>query len=145
MKLCRKGQEQPRVVGGSKVIRRLTRIWHDLEKEQQWRYRELPPFALFEALKLNLLYADESEFARASWFWLRRPKTLFTKSLLRTLICVSSTPFLLVVPKIGFPLFSAWCLGIVIAAIADEVRLMSWRREYELSIDRLIGTLRKAI
>jgi hypothetical protein len=54
-----------------------------MQNELQWKYRELPPFALFEALKLNLLYADECEVERASWFWLRRPKPLFIKSLLR--------------------------------------------------------------
>jgi hypothetical protein len=140
MRLYSKRQEQLSLVGGSTIIRRLTRIWRDLEKEEQWRYRELPPFALFEALELNLLYADESEVARASWFWLRRPK-----SLLLTLICVCSAPLLLFVPRIGLPLYSAWSLGILVAAIADDVRFMRWRREYELSIDRLIRTLRKAI
>jgi hypothetical protein len=34
--------------------------WCDLPNEHQFKYRELPPFALFEALKLNLLYADDS-------------------------------------------------------------------------------------
>jgi hypothetical protein len=116
-----------------------------MQNEHRWKYRELPPFALSEALKLNLLYADECEVARASWFWLRRPKPLFTKSLLGSLICVSATPFLLFVFKVGFPLFLTWSLGILIAAIANEVRLIRWRCEYELSIDRLIGTLRKAI
>src|SRR5262245_52686652 len=49
------------------------------------------------------------------------------------------------VPKVGLPLFLTWSLGILIAAIANEVRLIRWRCEYELSINRLIGTLRKAI
>jgi hypothetical protein len=70
------------------------RIWRDLKKKQQRKYRGLPPVTLFEALKLNLRYADESELARAGWFWLRRPKTVLTKSLLRTLIYVSVAPFL---------------------------------------------------
>jgi hypothetical protein len=116
-----------------------------MENENQWKYPELPPFALFEELKLNPLYADEGKVARASWFWLRRPKPLFTKSLLDSLVCVSAAPFLVFVPTVGLPLFLTWSLGILIAAIADEVWLIRWRCEYELSIDRMIGTLRKAI
>jgi hypothetical protein len=117
-------------------MRRLTRIWHDLEAEQQWKYWALPPCHLFEMLKLNLLYADESELARAAWFWLRRPKTPLPKSLLYILLCVAATPCLFM-HMIGFLLFFAWCFGILIAAIDDEVRLIHWRREYENSIDRL--------
>ena len=56
------------------------------------KYRELPPVTLFEVLKLNLLYADESELARAAWFWLRRPKAPLPKSLLFILLCVAATP-----------------------------------------------------
>jgi hypothetical protein len=140
MKLYSEGGDKLPVIGRYGIMRRLTRIWRDLKNEQQWKYRELPPATLFEALKLNLLYADESEFARAGWFWLRRPKP-FTESLLRSLICVSGGPLLLFVPKAGLALSLAWCLGVRLAAIAEEVRLIIWRREYELSIDRLIRTL----
>ena len=125
-------------------MRRLRRVWRDLKEEQPWKYRELPPAILFEALKLNLLYADKSEFARAEWFWLRRPKGLLTESWLRSLICVSLGPFLFFVPKVGLPLFFAWCLGIRVLVLADQLRLMRWRREYERSIDRLIRTLHYA-
>jgi hypothetical protein len=129
------------VTGRNGIMRRLTRIWRDLTKEPPWKYHELPPAPLFEALKLNLLYADQSEFARAGWFWLRRPKTLLSESWLRSLICVAAAPLLFFVPEMGLPLFVIWCLGIWVVAIADELRLMRWRREYEISIDRLIRTL----
>src|ERR1700740_1520740 len=139
MKLCSEGGDRLPVIGRYAIMRRLTRIWRYLKNEQQWKYRELPPETLFEVLKLNLLYADESESARAGWLWLRRPKPL-TESLLRSLICVSGAPLLLFVPKVGLPLSLAWCIGVRLAGSAGPGRLMIWRRAYDLSIDRLIRT-----
>jgi hypothetical protein len=91
MKLCSEEGDQLPVIDRYAIMRRLMRIWRYLKSERQWKYRELPPETLFEVLKLNLLYADEWEFARAGWLWLRRPKPL-TESLLRSLICVSGAP-----------------------------------------------------
>jgi hypothetical protein len=104
MKAYSQRQDHLPVIGRSIMMRRLTRIWHDLEAEQQWKYRELPPVTLFEMLKLNLLYADESELARAAWFWLRRPKTPLPKSLLFILLCAAAAPCLFM-HMIGLMLF----------------------------------------
>ncbi|HET9376003.1 MAG TPA: hypothetical protein VFO40_13595 [Chthoniobacterales bacterium] len=37
---------------------------------------------------------------------------------------------------IGFAI--AWILGAYVAIVIDSARLAHWRREYELSVDRLI-------
>jgi hypothetical protein len=36
-------------------------------------------------------------------------------------------------------------LGIAIAAVVDKVRLVRWKREYEVSVSRLIRTIYRAV
>src|SRR5262249_60031969 len=97
-----------------------------MENEHQWKYRELPPFALFEALKLCFMLMNvRSREPHGSGFDDR--SRCLQKALLGSLIWASAAPFLLFVPKVGLPLFLTWGLGILIAAIANEVRLIRWR------------------
>jgi hypothetical protein len=114
----------------------LVRVWQDLQNGHKWKYEELSPARLLE--KLNLLeYSRESdEFARANWFWARRPHVLTMASYLAWLIVIVGLPFwLFILPVIGLPL-------IVISLMmvnTDIVQSLRWRRQYELSIDRLIS------
>jgi hypothetical protein len=75
------------------------------------------------------------ELARANWFWSRRPRLLPAASYTVWLVVVLGLPFwLFVAPLIGVPL-------LIIAAVIVNVeiaRSVRWRRQYELSIDRLI-------
>jgi len=114
----------------------LGEVWQDLQDDPHWKYEELSPVTLLE--KSELSYRVHSgELARTNWFWRRRPRLLrTTSSILWLLVALGLPLWLFVAPAIGVPL-------IVIAAViidTEIVRSVRWRRQYELSIDRLIRT-----
>ena len=116
----------------------LVRVWRDLEDKQLWKYDELSPVRLLEKLKLNEYPADKDELARAEHFWSRRLRLLPVISYVFWLTAALGLPFwLFIFPTIGVPLL------IVSALVVNTeiVRAVRWRRQYELSIDRLIHTL----
>jgi hypothetical protein len=111
-------------------------FWRDLEDNQDWKYDELSPLRLLEKLKLDECPADKDELARAEFFWSRRPRFLPAITIVAWLILALALPFwLFVVPAIGVPLL----IVSMVIANTDIVRSVRWRRQYELSIDRLIG------
>jgi hypothetical protein len=110
------------------------RFWRDLEDNQRWKYDELSPVQLLEKLKLDERPADQDELARAEFFWSRRPRLLPATGYIIWLIVALGLPFwLFIVPAIGVPLL------MISAVLVDTgiVRSVRWRRQYELSIDRL--------
>ena len=116
--------------------KRLARVWQDLQNEHKWKYEELSPARLLEKLNLLEYSIEKDEFARANWFWARRPHVLTMVSYLVWLIVIAGLPFwLFIVPVIGLPLI---IISLIMVNI-DIVRSLQWRRQYELSIDRLIG------
>ena len=116
--------------------KRLARVWQDLQNEHKWKYEELSPARLLERLNLVEYSRENDEFARANWFWARRPHVLTMVSYLVWLIVIAGLPFwLFIVPVIGLPLI---IISLIMVNI-DIVRSLQWRRQYELSIDRLIG------
>jgi hypothetical protein len=113
----------------------LAGFWRDLEDDQRWKYDELSPVQLLEKLKLDDCSADKDELARAEFFWSRRPRVLPATGFLLWVILVLGLPFwLFTVPAIGVPLLMI-AMVVVDTGIVRSVR---WRRQYELSIDRLI-------
>jgi len=117
--------------------KRLREIWRDLQDQPRWKYEQLSPVQLLEKSKLHRNSTDIDELARADWFWSRRPRVLATASCIVWLFVILGSPFwLFCVPTIGVPL-------LIIAAVivgTEMVRSVRWRRQYELSIDRLIRT-----
>jgi hypothetical protein len=94
--------------------KRLARVWQDLQNEQKWKYEELSPARLLE--RLNLL-----EYIASYLVWL---------------IVIVGLPFwLFILPVIGLPLIVILLMIVNI----DIVQALRWRRQYELSIDRLIS------
>jgi hypothetical protein len=110
-------------------------LWRDLEDNQHWKYGELSPVQLLEKLKLNKHPTDKDELARAEFFWSRRPRLLPATGYILWLIAALGLPvWLFVFPAIGLPL-------LIVSAVvvnAGIVRSVRWRRQYEISIDRLI-------
>jgi hypothetical protein len=110
-------------------------LWHDLEDNQHWKYGELSPVQLLEKLKLNKHPTDKDELARAEFFWSRRPRLLPATGYILWIIAALGLPvWLFVFPAIGLPL-------LIVSAVvvnAGIVRSVRWRRQYEISIDRLI-------
>ena len=102
-----------------------------------WNCDEMPPAELIEALHFESVTIDQQEFARAEWFWRRRPEILFTNlavalGYLTVAVCLFyylPQTVLLLVPWIGA---GASCIFV------DNVRLTRWRNEYVSSIKRAI-------
>ena len=129
----------------------LLAIWRGLTTEPVWKYQELPPFLLPELIKLDLVEASDSELSRVIWLWLRRPKLTLHES--TALIVLALCALLsLTIAFVDWPLTSMTKgaaelmillvgVGVQIYAIVHRFRFLRWRREYELSIDRLIQTL----
>ena len=118
-----------------KFTKHLARVCRDLEDNQRWKYDELSPVQLLEKLNLNKHPTDKDELARTEFFWSRRPRLLPVTGYIVWLIVALGLPFwLFIVPAIGVPLL----IVSTVIANTDIVRSVRWRRQYELSIDRLI-------
>ena len=116
--------------------KRLAKVWQDLQNEQKWKYEESSPARLLEGLNLLTYSRENDELTRANWFWGRRPRVLTTASCLVWLIVIVGLPFwLFIFPVIGLALIVMWLTMVNI----DIVQSLRWRRQYELTIDRLIG------
>jgi hypothetical protein len=113
----------------------LAGFWRDLEDDQRWKYDELSPVQLLEKLKLDDCSADKDELARAEFFWSRRPRVLPSATCILWFIVPLGLPlWLLNIAAIGVPLLITWMV-VGATGIVGSVR---WRRQYELSVDRLI-------
>jgi hypothetical protein len=117
--------------------KRLVEIWQDLQDDPNWKYEELSPVRLLEQLEPQRFPMDSDELVRATWFWSRRPRVLQIASYILWLLVALGLPlWLFIIPAVGVPLF------IISAIVIDTeiVRSVRWRRQYEVSIDRLIRT-----
>jgi hypothetical protein len=129
----------------------LLAIWRDLITEPVWNYEELPPFLLSQVTRLDLLEASDSELSRAIWFWLRRPKLMFhdRTALMMVALCILISLSIALVhwpgtsmsQRVAETTIILFEVAVEIYAIGRRLRFLRWRREYERSIDRLIGTL----
>jgi hypothetical protein len=118
--------------------KQLAGVWRDLEDNQRWKYDELSPVLLLEKLKPDECPAEKDELARAEFFWSRRPRFLPAITYVAWLIVALGLPlWLFIVPAIGLPLL----IVSTVLGNTDIVRSVRWRRQYELSIDRLIRHL----
>jgi hypothetical protein len=112
----------------------LVRFWRDLHDDQLWKYDELAPVELLEKREVHGKTVSEDELARANWFWTRRPRVFSVVAWISWLIAVMGAWFWVTFPLVGVPILIA-LIALVLRTIVRSVR---WRREYELSIDRLI-------
>ena len=119
------------------LLKCLGEVWRDLRDDPYWKYERLSPVRLLEKSELRRYLMDNGELARANWFWRRRPRLLPVVSFIVWLIVALGLPlWLFIVPVIGVPL-------LIVAPVivnTDIVQSARWRRQYELSIDRLIRT-----
>ncbi len=115
--------------------KRLGEIWQDLQDDPHWKYEQLSPVQLLAKAELHRYPTHNDELARANWFWSRRPRLLPAAGYTVWLVVVLGLPFwLFIVPLIGVPLL----ISAAMIVSTEIVRSMRWRRQYELSIDRLI-------
>jgi len=112
-------------------------FWRDLQEHSDWKYEDLPPVLLLEKSKLHRDPTNHDELARADWFWGRRPRLHSTACWILWFLVAFGLPlWLFYIPWIGVPLI----VVAVIVGNTEMVRSVRWRRQYELSIDRLIRT-----
>ena len=115
--------------------KQLVGFWRDLEDNQRWKYDELSPVQLLEKLKPDECPADKDELARTEFFWRRRPRLFRATGYIVGFVLLLGLPFwLFSVPAIGVP----FIIISVVVGNTETVRSVRWRRQYELSIDRLI-------
>jgi hypothetical protein len=107
-----------------------------------WNCPELCPADLMESLDLNAGLANQDELSRAEWFWDRRPTVLCADVLVLFSYILVFVCLLYFLPECAAPLL-AWLLVGAGGVAIDFVRLNRWRKEYELSIKRLILHLPK--
>lgn len=123
----------------------------DLAKEPVWKYEESPPLLVARLTELDLFGAGDAELSRAHWFWSRRPQLTFHESA-ALLVWASCVLFSSVIVVIAWPggsmpeRFAESTILLFELAIANylavqRLRFFRWRREYELSIDRLIRSI----
>ena len=129
----------------------LLAICRDLTTEPVWKYQESPPLLLPDLIKLDLVEACDSELPRAMWFWLRRSRLTLHEG--TALIVVALCALLsLTIAFVDWSLTSMMKraaevmilhvgVAVQICAVVHRFRFLRWRREYELSIDRLTRTL----
>ena len=126
-------------------------IWRDLTTEPLWKYEELPPFMLSQLPEPDLLQASDSELARAIWFWCRRPKLAFHDSAapLIVALCIEISLFIALVgwpgtsmrERVAEVIILLFEIVVEIYLVIQRIRFVRWRREYEVSIDRVIRTI----
>jgi len=127
-------------------------MWRDLTTEPVWKYEELPPFLLPELIELDSSEVNDAECSRAIWFWShRRAKPALHDSfalMVATLAVLVSLIIVLVdwastsTPKRAAEVaILLWQVVVVIWVIVNRRKFLRWRREYELSVDRVIRTI----
>ena len=119
-----------------KCSEQLVRFWRDLHDDQTWKYEELCPIELLEKVEIDHRTVPKDELDRIAWFWRRRPRALTAVGLILWLIAAVAAPFCVVVPRLALPILIT-CMALLLLTIVRSVR---WRREYELSVSRLLHT-----
>jgi hypothetical protein len=114
----------------------LVRFWRDLHDDQTWKYEELCPIELLEKVEIDYRTVPKHELDRTAWFWRRRPRALTAVGLMLWLIAAAAAPFCVIVPCLAIPILIT-CIPLLLWTIVRSAR---WRREYELSVSRLLHT-----
>ena len=117
-------------------------FWQDFNSKEDWKFPELPPVQLQQSLEVPWSIVDRGEYVRAEWMWSRKPKLILGEGVLGYAILVFVALLLLLIPHVGVLLTIAWCFTMLSAIARDIVRSIRWRREYEVSITRIMRSQR---
>jgi hypothetical protein len=120
----------------TKCTEHLVRFWNDLNDDQAWKYDELGPVELLEKAEIQSQTIPDHELERADWFWRRRPRALSVVAFVCWVAAAIGAPFCIIRPFIGCPVL----IASIVLVLVTIVRFVRWRREYELSVDRIIRT-----
>ena len=120
----------------TKCSEHLVRLWRDLHDDQAWKYEELCPIELLQKVDIDSQAVPKDELDRVAWFWRRRPRALTAVGLILWLTAAVAAPFCVIIPCVAVPVLIA-CLALLLLTIVGSIR---WRRDYELSVSRLLRT-----
>jgi hypothetical protein len=115
-------------------------FWTDLNAVPAWRFPEIPPWQIERYLGSPVV--DRWERVRAEWLWRRRPKVFIGNEAISYLLLGTVSILLLLVSVIGIFLDAGWLLCSSLLVASDIVRSVRWRRDYEVSLCRLVHTMR---
>jgi hypothetical protein len=105
-------------------------------------FPELSPVQLQKSFDVPWPFIDRDEYVRAEWMWSRKPKLVLGEGGLSYAILVFVALLLLLIPKVGVFLTAAWCITMLGGISRDVVRSIRWRRDYEVSITRIMRSHR---
>ena len=117
-------------------------FWKDFNCKEDWKFPELPLVQLQQSLDVACSTVNRSECVRAEWMWSRKPKLILGEGGLGYAILVFVALLLLLIPKVGVFLTIAWCITMLGAIARDVVHSVRWRRDYEVSITRIMRSHR---
>ena len=120
------------------LVNRWRVFWKDFNCKEDWRFPESPPVELQKSLDVPWSFVDRGEYVRAEWMWSRKPKLILGESGLGYAILILAALLLLLIPHVGVLLAIAWCFTALSAIARDIVCSIRWRREYEVSINRIM-------
>jgi len=124
------------------LLNRWRLFWKDFNSAEDWKFQELPPVQLQKSLEFSWSHIDRAEYIRADWMWSRKPRLILGESGLEYLLLVFVALLFLLIPHIGVLITIAWCFTMAGAIARDVVRSIRWRREYEVSITRIMRSYR---
>jgi hypothetical protein len=114
---------------------RFTALYRNLQDVHGWNYHEASPLQLLETLNIDRYTVNRDELERACFFWNRKPRLL--QSITRCAWVSSGLG--LPICLLTFPVMGGLLLLISLALTnANIVHSVRWRRQYELSIHRLL-------
>jgi hypothetical protein len=120
----------------SKLGNRWRVFWKDFNSKEDWKFPELPPIQLQMSVGVQRVPIDRSELLRAEWMWARKPKPILGEGGYPLLWLVALV--LLLVPHVGILLTIAWSFPVFGSIARDIVRSRRWRRDYEVSVIRIL-------
>lgn len=124
------------------LVNRWRVFWKDFNCKEDWKFPELPPVQLQKSLDVPWSFVDHGEYVRAEWMWSRKPQLILGDSGLGYAILILAALLLLLIPHIGVFLAIAWCFTAFSAIARDIVCSIRWRRQYEVSINRIMRSYR---
>lgn len=125
------------------LLNRFNDFWRDFNTVNRWKFPELSPSSLQKWSDFDLACVNYAELARAEWMWSRKPRSLLGKGMSGYILLVFLGLLLFLFPCFGILLAVAWFLAMFVLIAHDTVRVIRWRREYEVSIVRVIRSSRK--
>ena len=124
------------------LVNRWRVFWKDFNLDEHWRFPELSPVQLQKSLEVPWSFIDRGEYVRANWMWSRKPRLILGEGGLGYAILILVALLLLLIPQVGVFLTTAWCFTMLGAIARDVVRTIRWRRDYEVSITRIMRSQR---